>query len=91
MQRTLNRKLHNFIKFVIFLKSIINCLQNPTLTFEFQTSTLKLLVYNYVIVLLIANQEVGWSYSFKGKAQIIDYNIQKLEFNTIRFVRNRFG
>ncbi|TMW40090.1 hypothetical protein DOY81_014830 [Sarcophaga bullata] len=59
------------------LKSIIKCQQNPTLTFEFQTSTLKLLVYNYVIVLLIANQEVGWSYSFKDIYNIPYLSVKK--------------
>ncbi|XP_037825559.1 uncharacterized protein LOC119613602 [Lucilia sericata] len=40
-------------------------LSNTSLTFEFQTSCLKLLVYNYVIVLLIANQDVAWNYKFR--------------------------
>ncbi|KAM7344099.1 uncharacterized protein ACRADG_010930 [Cochliomyia hominivorax] len=40
-------------------------LQNPSLTFEFQTSTSKLLIYNYVIVLLIVNQQIQWNYPFK--------------------------
>ncbi|XP_017470888.1 PREDICTED: uncharacterized protein LOC108362429 [Rhagoletis zephyria] len=40
--------------------------RNPSLLFEFQTETVKLLVYNYAIVLLIANQDVGWNYKFNG-------------------------
>ncbi|XP_067630736.1 uncharacterized protein [Eurosta solidaginis] len=40
--------------------------RNPSVLFEFQTETVKLLVYNYAIVLLIANQDVGWNYKFNG-------------------------
>ncbi|XP_018796063.1 PREDICTED: uncharacterized protein LOC108973313 [Bactrocera latifrons] len=40
--------------------------RDPSLLFEFQTETVKLLVYNFAIVLLIANQDVGWNYKFNG-------------------------
>ncbi|XP_012155806.1 uncharacterized protein LOC105664693 isoform X2 [Ceratitis capitata] len=40
--------------------------RNPSLLFEFQTETVKLLIYNYAIVLLIANQDVGWNYKFNA-------------------------
>lgn len=43
-----------------------NFVQDPSLLFEFQTETVKLLVYNFAIVLLIANQDVGWNYKFNG-------------------------
>ncbi|XP_054737400.1 uncharacterized protein LOC129243942 isoform X2 [Anastrepha obliqua] len=53
--------------------------RNTSLLFEFQTETVKLLVYNYAIVLLIANQEVGWNYKFNGMEIASRYGQELIE------------
>uniref|UniRef100_A0A1B0A7J9 Uncharacterized protein n=1 Tax=Glossina pallidipes TaxID=7398 RepID=A0A1B0A7J9_GLOPL len=47
------------------LNAYVWVFENSSLTFEFRICIVKLLLYNFLIVLIIAHQDLGWGYSIK--------------------------